>query len=112
MRLEYPRRTERFGAVHIRELQRVIELDSGAPSAAAAADGLGPSQCVPAEGLREIERDLVIVVPCMNETRKVIEGVLCAGAQAPHDRGLWLGRVGGQGGLSNRLALGAPRRPG
>jgi mannosyl-3-phosphoglycerate synthase len=82
MRLEYPHRTERFGAVHIRELQRVIELDSGAARASDAITDLGPSRSVSAEALREIEKDLVIVVPCMNEARKVIEGVLSG---IPHD---------------------------
>ena len=80
MRLEYPHRTERFGAVHIRELQRVIELDSGV--GAGGVHDLGPTRTVPAEAMREIERDLVIVVPCMNETRRVIEGVLSG---IPHD---------------------------
>lgn len=52
----------------------MIELDSGP------GDGSGDrghaSLCVPPEALRSLERDLVIVVPCMNETRRVIEGVL------------------------------------
>lgn len=72
MRLERPHRTERFGAVRIHELQRVIELDSGDGGAA----GDRATLQVPPEALRTIERDLVIVVPCMNETRRVIEGVL------------------------------------
>jgi mannosyl-3-phosphoglycerate synthase len=76
MRLEQSRRTERFGAVRIHELQRVIELDSGdAPST-------GRDGIVPADAIRAIERELVIVIPCMNETRRVIEGVL---AGIPHD---------------------------
>ncbi|HEY7226160.1 MAG TPA: mannosyl-3-phosphoglycerate synthase [Micromonosporaceae bacterium] len=81
MRLEYPHRMERFGAVRIQDLQRVIEIDSGPASADLMGD-LGPAQSVSTERLRETERDLVIVVPCMNETRKVIEGVL---AGIPHD---------------------------
>ncbi|HLT09778.1 MAG TPA: mannosyl-3-phosphoglycerate synthase [Micromonosporaceae bacterium] len=82
MRLEHPHRTERFGAVHIRELQRVVELDSGEERLMRGADDLGPSCSVSTQAIRSIERDLVIVVPCMNETRKVIEGVL---AGIPHD---------------------------
>ena len=82
MRLEHPHRTERFGAVHIRELQRVVELDSGEERMVRRADDLGPTCSVPTGAIRSIERDLVIVVPCMNETRKVIEGVL---AGIPHD---------------------------
>lgn len=73
MRLERPHRTERFGAVRIHELQRVIELDSGGEGA-----GGDPrtSVRVPPEAIRDVERDMVIVVPCKNETRRVIEGVL------------------------------------
>src|SRR5690606_24548549 len=37
---------------------------------------------VSTEAIRAIERDMAIVVPCMNETRKVIEGVLSG---IPHD---------------------------
>ncbi|HCT79915.1 MAG TPA: mannosyl-3-phosphoglycerate synthase [Micromonosporaceae bacterium] len=79
MRLEYPYRTERFGAVRINELQRVIEIDCGTQTYD---DQLGPSRIISRDGLRDIERDLVIVVPCMNESRRVIEGVLSG---IPHD---------------------------
>jgi mannosyl-3-phosphoglycerate synthase len=74
MRLERPHRTERFGAVRIHELQRVIELDSGYGDEPA-----GPARNtlqVSPEAIRHIQQDMVIVVPCMNETRRVIEGVL------------------------------------
>jgi mannosyl-3-phosphoglycerate synthase len=76
MRLEHPHRTERFGAVRIHELQRVIELESGAERAADLADDPRSSQIVPQDAIRAIEREMVIVIPCMNETRRVIEGVL------------------------------------
>ncbi|GAA0508590.1 mannosyl-3-phosphoglycerate synthase [Paractinoplanes deccanensis] len=65
MRLADSFRSERFGAVRIHELQRVIELDSGS-----------------SEALRAVESQMVVVVPCMNETRSVIEGVLSG---IPHD---------------------------
>jgi mannosyl-3-phosphoglycerate synthase len=80
MRLERPHRTERFGAVQIHELQRVIELDSGGEIAGDAA--YGPGQVVPDAAMRAIEREMAIVVPCMNESRHVIEGVLSG---IPHD---------------------------
>jgi hypothetical protein len=76
MRLADSFRSERFGAVRIHELQRVIELDSGTSAAGAG------SRIVPAEALRAIESEMVLVVPCMNETRGVIEGVLSG---IPHD---------------------------
>jgi mannosyl-3-phosphoglycerate synthase len=75
MRLERPHRAERFGAVRIHEVQRVVELDSGDGPVTRGRTGTTVA-------LREIERDLVVVVPCMNETRRVIEGVL---AGIPHD---------------------------
>jgi len=70
MRLEQSHRTERFGAVRIHELQRVIQLDSGD------ARGTTDDGVVPHHAIRAIEREMVIVIPCMNETRRVIEGVL------------------------------------
>jgi mannosyl-3-phosphoglycerate synthase len=80
MRLADSFRSERFGAVRIHELQRVIELDSGAdagqPVVSAGSRVVGP------EALRAVETQMVIVVPCMNETRSVIEGVLSG---IPHD---------------------------
>src|ERR1700760_4117000 len=75
MRLADSFRSERFGAVRIHELQRVIELDSGT-SAEAGGRIVGP------DALRAVETQMVIVVPCMNETRSVIEGVLSG---IPHD---------------------------
>ncbi len=75
MRLADSFRSERFGAVRISELQRVIELDSGTSAAVG-------SRMVAPEELRAVESHMVIVVPCMNETRGVIEGVL---AGIPHD---------------------------
>jgi mannosyl-3-phosphoglycerate synthase len=82
MRLEYPYRTERFGAVRINELQRVVEIDSGAPDPDVSRQQDGSTQVVTREMICDIERDLVIVVPCMNEPRRVIEGVLSG---IPHD---------------------------
>src|SRR3954464_5771449 len=75
MRLADSFRSERFGAVRIHELQRVIELDSGT-SAGAGAVVVAPDE------LRAVESQMVIVVPCMNEARGVIEGVLSG---IPHD---------------------------
>jgi mannosyl-3-phosphoglycerate synthase len=77
MRLERPHRTERFGAVQIHELIRVIELDSGAVRG-----NPTTSLVVPDDAIRAIERDLVIAIPCMDEERRVIEGVLSG---IPHD---------------------------
>jgi mannosyl-3-phosphoglycerate synthase len=70
MRFEFSYHTERFGAVRIYERQRVIEL--GADDAG---DSRGGS-AVGRQAVREVERELVIVVPCKNEARQVLEGVL------------------------------------
>ncbi|MEU8231979.1 mannosyl-3-phosphoglycerate synthase [Actinoplanes sp. NPDC048967] len=78
MRLADSFRSERFGAVRIHELQRVIELDSGALGDTFSAG----SRVVSFEALRAVESQMVIVVPCMNESRSVIEGVLSG---IPHD---------------------------
>jgi mannosyl-3-phosphoglycerate synthase len=78
MRLEQHLRDERFGAVRIHELQRVVELDSGAHASGRS----GESEIVPADEIGDVLRQMVIVVPCMDEPRRVIEGVL---AGIPHD---------------------------
>ncbi|WP_305782957.1 mannosyl-3-phosphoglycerate synthase [Symbioplanes lichenis] len=82
MRLADSFRSERFGAVRIHELQRVIELDSGAVPDAGQPNRSAGSRVVPPDALRAVESQMVIVVPCMNETRSVIEGVLSG---IPHD---------------------------
>ncbi len=82
MRLADSFRSERFGAVRIHELQRVIELDSGAMHDTGQPNRSAGSRVVPPDALRAIESQMVIVIPCMNETRSVIEGVLSG---IPHD---------------------------
>ena len=83
MRLEFSNRTERFGAVRISPLQRVVEIESSATDEEVGrVSGDAATRIVGRDTLRQIERDLVIVVPCMNEPRRVIEGVL---AGIPHD---------------------------
>jgi mannosyl-3-phosphoglycerate synthase len=82
MRLANSFRSERFGAVRIHELQRVIELDTGAVPDTGLAGQSSGSRVVSSEAIRSVESEMVIVVPCMNETRSVIEGVLSG---IPHD---------------------------
>jgi mannosyl-3-phosphoglycerate synthase len=60
----------------------VIELDSGAVADAGLPAVSGGSRIVGPDALRAVETQLVIVVPCMNESRSVIEGVLSG---IPHD---------------------------
>lgn len=83
MRLEYPHRVERFGAVRIHELQQVIELDSG--SLDDTDDTLVQGrmiQMVPQNAINQVEQRMAVVVPCKDERRKVIDGVLSG---IPHD---------------------------
>lgn len=82
MRLADSFRSERFGAVRIHELQRVIELDSGALTDSGAPEQSSGSRIVSSDAIRAMEAQMVIVVPCMNETRSVVEGVLSG---IPHD---------------------------
>src|SRR5206468_309331 len=82
MRLEHMHLTERFGAVRIHELQRVIELDAGGSAEYHPTAHGRTSHIMPADAIRAVERELVVVIPCMNETRRVIEGVLSG---IPHD---------------------------
>lgn len=81
MRLGRSHHIERFGAVHLHELARVIELDSGGERSHTNDHG-GSSVVVSQEAIRAVERDTVIVIPCKNEIRTVIEGVLSG---IPHD---------------------------
>jgi mannosyl-3-phosphoglycerate synthase len=82
MRLADSFRSERFGAVRIHELQRVIELDSGAVADAGRPGISAGSRVVGPDALRAVETQMVVVVPCMNESRSVVEGVLSG---IPHD---------------------------
>ena len=83
MRIEYPHRHERFGAVRIHETSQVIELDSGLDGEEdeAAVQGRLVS-LVPPRAVNAVERSMAIVVPTKNERRKVIDGVLSG---IPHD---------------------------
>ena len=83
MRIEYPHRHERFGAVRIHETTQVVELDSGPDThrEALTADA-GTVGLVPPAAVHAVERRMAIVVPTKNERRKVIEGVLSG---IPHD---------------------------
>ena len=83
MRIEYPHRHERFGAVRIHETTQVIELDSGlnGDPDATTVDGRLVN-LVPPAAVHAVEQKMAVVVPTKNERRKVIEGVLSG---IPHD---------------------------
>ena len=78
MRLEIPRYLERFGAVKIYDVQRVIEIDGGASKEHGEVFVL---RFTNAE-LEEVESNMAIIVPVKNENPKVLEGVISG---IPHD---------------------------
>ena len=78
MRLEIPRYLERFGAVKIYDVQRVIEIDGGASKEHGEVFVL---RFTNAE-LGEVEPNMAIIVPIKNENPKVLEGVISG---IPHD---------------------------
>ena len=83
MRIEYPHRHERFGAVRIHETTQVIELDSGLDGGKDETTVQGPLvSLVSPTAVNAVERSMAVVVPTKNERRKVIEGVLSG---IPHD---------------------------
>ncbi len=83
MRIEYPHRHERFGAVRIHETTQVIELDSGLDGGKDETTIQGRLvNLVSPTAVNTIERSMAVVVPTKNERRKVIEGVLSG---IPHD---------------------------
>lgn len=83
MRINAPPQTERFGAVRIHGVQEVWELDSGREtlSSPTELDWQTVLQ-IPAAWISDIERQMAVVVPCMDERFKVIDGVFSG---IPHD---------------------------
>ncbi|MBI3129800.1 MAG: mannosyl-3-phosphoglycerate synthase [Acidobacteria bacterium] len=73
MRLEIPRYTERFGAVRIHEVLKVLELDSGPGDEEM--PGLAVKR-IPEALLAEVESQTAIVIPIRNEPLHLFEGVL------------------------------------
>lgn len=74
MRITFPARTERIGAVRIHDTGKIIELDS-------AGNDLPPASSldhtyVPALTLEAMHRRLTIVVPVKNERRSTLRGVI------------------------------------
>ncbi|MFP4094442.1 MAG: mannosyl-3-phosphoglycerate synthase [Cyclobacteriaceae bacterium] len=77
MRIEIPREVERFGPIMFHDVQKVYELDAGLKSAKNESRENSTIVRLSYESINEIEKDMVIVVPVMEERIKLIEGVLC-----------------------------------
>ncbi|KAH7071060.1 mannosyl-3-phosphoglycerate synthase [Paraphoma chrysanthemicola] len=79
MRLSINQRSARVGIVQIHEMFRVLELDAGdvAEPKQSHAPSLSRDTFVfPQTSIRAVEKDLAIVVPCMNEDPDILDGVL------------------------------------
>lgn len=74
MRIELPRKAERFGSIVLNDVQRVIELDSGV-AAPAEQPGRAIRRIAPGQ-LAEVRRTMAIVIPVKDERLHLFEGVL------------------------------------
>lgn len=80
MKLDFPRYTERFGAVNLSSVQRVYELDSGKSEEYHKTHQTIRKICD--EELAETFSKLAIIIPIKSEKLKLLEGVLSG---IPHD---------------------------
>jgi len=80
MRIEMPRYMERFGALKIYDVQKVLELTGGLSSDPK--EGLLGIVNVGRNEIERIESEMSIIVPVKNENPKVLEGVLSG---IPHE---------------------------
>ena len=75
MRIEIPREVERFGPIMFYDTQKVYELDAGLKNTKD--EKLDSTMArISYESFQEIQKQMVIVVPVMEERIKLIEGVL------------------------------------
>jgi mannosyl-3-phosphoglycerate synthase len=81
MRIERPRYTERFGAVRINEVQKVLELDSGRAREMAPYEYIAVKK-VEEEAIKNFEEKMLIVIPTKDEKLKLLEGVISG---IPHE---------------------------
>jgi len=81
MRIENFRYTERFGSVIMRDVQKVLELDSGQINGEEVPDTFASRQ-VDESVLKDIERQMAIVIPTKNEKLRLFDGVLSG---VPHE---------------------------
>lgn len=80
MKLDFPRYTERFGAVNIGSIQRIYELDSGRSEEYHKTHQTVRKICD--EELADAFSKMAIVIPIKSERLKLLEGVLSG---IPHD---------------------------
>jgi mannosyl-3-phosphoglycerate synthase len=81
MRIERPRYTERFGAVRINEMQKVLELDSGRAREMRTYEDIAV-QKIEEDAIKDFEGKMLIVIPTRDEKLKLLEGVISG---IPHE---------------------------
>jgi mannosyl-3-phosphoglycerate synthase len=81
VQIEQTRYTERFGAVRINEVQKVLELDSGRAKEPASYKRVAVKM-IEEEAVRQLEQKMVIVIPTKDERLKLLEGVISG---IPHE---------------------------
>jgi mannosyl-3-phosphoglycerate synthase len=81
MRIEQPRYTERFGAVRINEVQKVLELDSGRTREMARYEDIAVKK-IGEDAIKDFEEKMLIVIPTRDEKLKLLEGVISG---IPHE---------------------------
>jgi mannosyl-3-phosphoglycerate synthase len=81
MRIELPRYTERFGAVRINEVQKVLELDSGRAREMAPYEDIAVKK-IEEDAIKDFEEKMLIVIPTKDEKLKLLEGVVSG---VPHE---------------------------
>ncbi len=81
MFIESPRYTERFGAVRINAVQRVIALDSGFKSELPPYGAMGVMK-IDEDTIKRFEDKMAVVIPIKDEKLKLFEGVISG---LPHD---------------------------
>ncbi len=81
MRIETPRYTERFGAVRLHDVQKVLELDSGGKEFLICQEVKGVEK-IDEEVIKAIEGRMAVIVPVKDEKLKIFEGVISG---IPHD---------------------------
>jgi len=81
MRIESQRYTERFGAVHISDVQKVLELDAGKKNYPRRKNDLAVHK-IEDYMVQAIEEKMAVVIPIKDEKLKLFEGVISG---VPHD---------------------------
>lgn len=78
MRIEIPRESERLGSIILNGVQKVYELDSGLiyQKNENEPEDQSTIRRISYESLQQIQKDMAIIVPVLNEKIKLIEGVL------------------------------------